>query len=252
MEADFNMFNHLIDKNKQAWGGRDRRPREVYSTLFWVPNEIVTDPFVIEIDPNAPDGIYHILTGFYLPLGNSSVYLPVVQDGQITDVTNISIGPIKIGSTPPELTVDSVDPQTILSQPFGDTPNLTLLGYDVADEAGQPFSTLTAPPALLKLTLYWRSESTLLIDYTTFAHLRDGNGNIVAQKDEPPLDGAYPTGLWNPGEMIADEIMLPLPKNLPAGRYQLVIGLYDFYTGRRLTVPDHPANEVELFDVELP
>jgi len=252
MAADFNMFNHLIGEDKQAWGGRDRRPREVYSTLFWVPDEIVTDPFVLEIDPNAPDGIYYVLTGFYLPVGSSSVYLPVMENGQMTDVTNISIGPVKIGNTPPGLTVESVDPEMPLNQPFGDTSNLTLLGYDVTDEAGRPFSTLAAPPASLKLTLYWRAVSPLMIDYTTFVHLRDGEGNIVAQKDGPPLDGAYPTGLWDPGEMIADEIILPLPTDLSAGKYQLVIGLYDFYTGQRLTVPDHPANEVELFDVELP
>jgi hypothetical protein len=37
---------------------------------------------------------------------------------------------------------------------------------------------------------------------------------------------------------------------LPPG-YQIVVGLYDFQTGQRLTVPGNPANEVQLTDVEI-
>jgi hypothetical protein len=88
-------------------------------------------------------------------------------------------------------------------------------------------------------------------DYTTFLHLRNAAGETVAQKDQPPLNGAYPTSLWERGEIISDTLTLSLPSDLPPGPYHLVTGLYDFQTGQRLTIPGNPANEVNLTDVEL-
>ena len=99
------------------------------------------------------------------------------------------------------------------------------------------------PPLTLKL--YWRSEASLPLDYTVFVHVRNEAGETVAQKDQPPLQGAYPTSLWDPGEIIADEVMIPLPPDLQ-GDYEIVVGLYDFKTGVRLPVPGRPANEVSL------
>jgi hypothetical protein len=74
----------------------------------------------------------------------------------------------------------------------------------------------------------------------------------VAQKDQPPLNGAYPTNLWDAGDIIADKIIIPLPADPPPGEYQIVAGLYDFQTGQRLTVPGNPAEEVSLTHVEIP
>ena len=52
--------------------------------------------------------------------------------------------------------------------------------------------------------------------------------------------------------IVADEIIIPIPENLPTDSYQIVVGFYNFETGQRLSVPDHPANEVELLDVSFP
>ena len=168
--------------------------------------------------------------------------------------------PLKIGSAPPGLTVETATPQSPLNQAFGDTPNLTLLGYDLTDETGQSIkrspnlhsvAPSVAPISNLQLTLYWRSESPLPLDYTTFVHLRNAAGEIVAQKDQPPLNGAYPTSLWDPGEIMADEIAVPVPPKLPTGEYSLVIGMYDFNTGIRLTVPDNPENSLILNTMDI-
>jgi hypothetical protein len=73
----------------------------------------------------------------------------------------------------------------------------------------------------------------------------------VAQKDSPPAAGRYPTGLWDAGEIIEDEISLPLTDIAP-GRYTPVVGLYNLTTGERLAVPGNPANEIALGPVTLP
>jgi hypothetical protein len=102
---------------------------------------------------------------------------------------------------------------------------------------------MSLEPETLNLTLYWRSDATLPTDYTTFVHIRDStgqsagqSGTIVAQMDRPPADGAYPTSLWDPGEVIPDAIQIPVPAQIPAGGYEIVVGLYDPATGKRLGV----------------
>jgi 4-amino-4-deoxy-L-arabinose transferase-like glycosyltransferase len=249
--ADLIIFNHLIDAQQTVWGGKDRRTRDIYSTMLWAPREIVTDPFHVEVAPDAPDGIYRLLVGLYLPVGEAPVSLPLVQDGQLTDVTSVTVGPIKVGSTPSELTIESANPQFTLNQPFGETSDLILLGYDLTDQADHPIDPATdltgsALPQALNLTVYWRSEILVAVDYTTFVHVRNGAGDIIAQQDQPPLNGAYPTSLWDPGELIADTITIPVPPDFAVGSYDLVVGLYDFATGARLVVPDNATNEVLL------
>jgi hypothetical protein len=274
MGDDYTVFTKLLAADGSSHGGRDRRPQEGYSTLYWAPGEVVVDPFGVPVAKDTPNGVYYLNVGLYKQVGNQAISLPLVQDGRPIEATSINIGSVKIGDTPPEWVLETADPAVPLDQPFGETPNLTLLGYDLVDETGQPIPNLqskTVAPALpggrsagvqnpklvlsevegskiqsLTLTLYWRSESPLPVDYTTFVHLQNEAGETVAQQDQPPLGGVYPTSLWDPGEIIADEISLTLPPELPPGEYSLVMGLYDFNTGLRLPVPGQPDNSLLL------
>lgn len=259
MGANFIMFSRIIDQNQESWGGRDRIPREIYSTMFWTDDEVVTDPTTILIEPTTPNGIYHLLVGLYVPVGETAVSLPLIQNGQMTDVTHVTIGPFKVGATPSHFIVDKATPEIELNQPFGDAPNLTLLGYDLNEDLADDFIKSQPPTAIfatekpseLRLKLYWQSETVLLRDYTTFVHVRDENNQTVGQKDQPPLNGAYPTSLWEPSEVIVDEIVIPLPKEIAMGQYDIVVGMYDFYTGQRLSVSNNSSGEVRLIKVEF-
>ncbi len=82
------------------------------------------------------------------------------------------------------------------------------------------------------LTLYWSSEAQTNIDYTTFVRLRDGNDQVVAQKDGPTGNGLYSTSLWGAGEIIADTITLSVPPGRSSGEYTLTIGIYQLETGQ--------------------
>ena len=42
------------------------------------------------------------MIGLYLPVGESPVSLPLMQDGQMTDITSVTLGPITVGETPPK------------------------------------------------------------------------------------------------------------------------------------------------------
>ncbi|MCB0196408.1 MAG: hypothetical protein KDJ65_30930 [Anaerolineae bacterium] len=249
--ADLLMFTRLRDAEGQVWGGYDRRPREFYSTLLWVADEVVADSFSIPVEADAPPGLYYLDVGFYLPMGEAAVSLPLVQQGEMSDVSNVTIGPIKIGSFAAPFLRETATPQTPMDQPFGDDSNITLLGFDLSDAVGQSSTNATSEAHHVALTLYWRSDAPLDRDYTTFVHLRNAGGETVAQHDQPPAGGAYPTGVWSPGEIIVDEVRLPLPDSLPPADYRLVAGLYDPSTGQRLPVPGQSANEVMLTSVQI-
>ena len=169
--------------------------------------------------------------------------LPLFQEGQPLDQTAVLVGPLKIGGPPAGVTVSSAAPQVSLNQALGD--QITVLGYDLSLQRDGETGLQN-----LKLTFYWQAETELGADYTTFLHLRNSANETVAQKDSPPAAGRYPTSLWDKGEIIVDEMVLPLA-GLTAGEYTPVVGLYEFTTGARLPVPGNPANEINLNAIVL-
>jgi hypothetical protein len=98
----------------------------------------------------------------------------------------------------------------------------------------------------LPLVFYWQTLASVQQDYTTFVHLLDNSGKIVAQIDLPPLSGTRPTSLWQVGETVRDEYPLTLPANLPPGAYRLSLGLYVAPNGGRLG-----GNEAEIAGVQV-
>jgi hypothetical protein len=95
------------------------------------------------------------------------------------------------------------------------------------------FQLETQTPEQVDFTLAWRSDQRPQRDYTIFAQLLDVNDNLVAGFDRPPLDGAYPTATWLPGQTIVDPRYIPLADTRP-GTYRLIVGLYDPMTQERM------------------
>ena len=71
-----------------------------------------------------------------------------------------------------------------------------------------------------------------------FVHLLDLDGIVQGQGDAPPLNGEFPTSLWEPGEMVVDTHQLTLHPNAGPGNYQIAIGWYLPTDGTRLAVWD--------------
>jgi len=238
MGEDYQIFDNLLDRNQNRWGGYDRRARDGYSTLLWTPGEVISDAFGVPVDRDTPPGIYTVDLGLYRQIDNGPISLPLIVEGQLTGQTSIRLGPIKVGGPPPEIVVAEATPLVGVNQSLGD--QITLLGYDLVPQVDS-----------LALILYWQANVSPRVDYTTFVHLRNESNQTIAQKDSPPASGQYPTSLWDSGEVIVDKTSLPLD-NVPSGTYTLAVGLYDPVTGERLPVPGNPANEVLLETVELP
>jgi hypothetical protein len=91
----------------------------------------------------------------------------------------------------------------------------------------------------LTVQLRWRSLAPIERSYKVFAHVLDPTGQkVVAQRDSAPLAGRAPTPSWVPGEVLDDELEIPLPAGLAAGGYPLEVGVYEERSGERLLLPN--------------
>ena len=98
------------------------------------------------------------------------------------------------------------------------------------------------PGDRLHLTLTWQATRPFERDLKLFVHLLDASDRIVAQVDPPAGAGAGPEGAdyftsqWDPGQLIANDIVITVPLDAPPGPYRLAFGLYDGDTLERLPV----------------
>ncbi len=125
----------------------------------------------------------------------------------------------------------------------------TLLGVNGIHPSSDP-STSSGQHLHPSLTLVWQADNETTTSYRVFIHLVDENGQIVAQSDGEPAGWTRPTTGWLPGEIILDAHNLSL-ENVPAGSYQLNVGLYDPSTGVRLVL-GNGETAVTIPEVTLP
>lgn len=126
----------------------------------------------------------------------------------------------KVGPVIDESAIDHV-----VNARLGD--DFILLGYDLE-------SPQVRPGEAIHLTLYWEAANKPTEDYTVFVHLLDADGQLVAQQDNQPQNGMYPTNFWDAGERVQDEYTLAVDP----GTYTLAVGMYTLETLQRLPVVD--------------
>jgi len=105
--------------------------------------------------------------------------------------------------------------------------NIRLVGYDFAPVGRQ---------GEYRLSLYWACLAPVSTAYSVFTHVLDRTGQLVTQHDSWPQQGAFPTSIWLPGDIIRDEHPLTLPASLPLSDLTIEVGLYEAESGRRLPV----------------
>jgi hypothetical protein len=89
------------------------------------------------------------------------------------------------------------------------------------------------------LSLYWRptDQAPPPREYLLFIQLSDEAGNLLVEWDGvQPLQGAYPTRFWRPGESLLDYHILRIPEGISEGPVYVRIGYYDPVAGARLPV----------------
>jgi hypothetical protein len=214
LETDYAAFAHLVDAEGQGRAGDDHQPYDGrYPTSAWGAGEMVRDTFTLAVPADAPPGLYDVQVGWYDPATQER--LPV-GDGSS----------LRLAVLPVDWTGTGAGLLAPLDVEFGTGAGsgIRLEGYRW--QAGPGANEL-------EVTLRWRAAGHPQGDYQVFVHLLAGD-DLVGQGDGPPLDGRWPTLLWLPGLALDDVHRVPLPADLPAGRYDLLVGLYDPATGVRL------------------
>jgi hypothetical protein len=110
-----------------------------------------------------------------------------------------------------------------------------LIGYDLDTRRARPGGRLP-------ITLYWQALAPISTSYQVFTHLESDEAGLIAQADGVPVCWTYPTDLWRPGQIIADQHAITIPPEAPPGRYPLQIGLYLADTFERLELLDEAGN----------
>ena len=110
---------------------------------------------------------------------------------------------------------------------------LTLLAYQWRDQSGVRLPVLR-PGGYLDLIAAWRAEGQLPERYVFFVHLLDHDFHRWSQVDQEVERGVYPTTLWEPEMVVADQYRLTVPWGTPPGEYQVLIGAFSGETGQRL------------------
>lgn len=174
-----------------------------YPTSQWPANEIIRGSYLVPVSEEVPSGDFQLELG----LLNSN--------GQLTGQTAV-LGPITIHPFSPENETHLVWQN-----------DMELLGYNQR----QTDDNLLLEP-------FWRSPQSLDNSYKLFIHIVQPDTNeIVVQSDIIPRNWQYPTDIWEPNEVIRDEIIIPLA-DLPNGDYDIWFGWYDSITNEPLRSVD--------------
>ena len=99
------------------------------------------------------------------------------------------------------------------------------------------------PGGVMEVTLYWMALEPLDENLTAFVHLIGPDGKRISQHDGPPAESFSPTTRWEPGEIIPDRHLMPIPEKMPSSPEGLVIGMYRLEPElRNLDVLDQNGN----------
>jgi 4-amino-4-deoxy-L-arabinose transferase-like glycosyltransferase len=242
MKEDHIVYVHLFGQKGDKIGQRDTYPGlGRLPTTLWRPGDAFADSVRVPIYPDSGAPVMaSVEIGLYAR--DTKERLPAF-DSQGRALGQTVIGRVKV--PPPE------GEAVVIPYPIDYTfeDGIALTGYEI----------VRPPVGEWEVTLYWQARGHPSRDYTTFVHLVDEEGNIVAQGDGPPLNGDYPTGAWAPGELVVDRhsiVFGPAMARPAAGYRQRLhwrVGLYDLGSMQRLPVygPDGLRLRADQIELEI-
>jgi hypothetical protein len=207
---DYSVFLHLVNGQDLVPAQRDAFPGMGSLSTQWLkPGQRWAEQRILTLPETAysPDqtvfevGLYDYVSGKRLEAVN--------PEGEIIG-DRVRFGQLSIQAHP------------------GDIPNGTaidfggemeLIGYELDRRALRQGETST-------LTLYWRGKRPMTTNYSISTQFVDESGVKAAQKDAWPLDGAVPTSIWAPGDVVEESRELTVLDGTPPGVYDVYVAVY--------------------------
>jgi len=114
----------------------------------------------------------------------------------------------------------------IMPPTFDDS--LELIGWDINHKASDGSFPVFSRGERAELTFYFRVKKRVASSQKIFMHV-DRPGSRL-HGDHDPVNGAFPTNHWLPGDIIKDEYSLPIDSYASPGTYTIWMG---FYNGKK-------------------
>jgi hypothetical protein len=203
-----------------VYGFLDTREAEMQSPRGLLrAGQIVRGQYLMPVAPEARSGDYALM-----------LQIATGQDYS----TSYRLGTIRVVARS-----HTFEPPSMPLMPSHETVGdaVRLVGYDV-DERDWRDGRLT-------VTLVWQKTTHLPLPgrYKVFVQALNQAGQVVAQSDAEPAQGEAPTTSWLRGEFITDTHVLQLAGPLSES-LQVIAGMYDPDTGKRLAVYDENGQMV--------
>ncbi len=218
-------YVHLLGRQLRPVGQVNTYPGQgAYPLSLLNPGEVVRDVYrvPIAITATAPS-LVRVEVGLFDYGVNNDAPLPVHDSAGAATwgvINTVRLVPVE----PPVYEISRPERFELGGQAM-------LLGSDLSADTVMPGQAIT-------LTLYWQAQARIAEDYHVFVHLvgPQPGEHRVAQGDQAPLNGDWPTWAWEPGQIVRDDYPIALPTDLQPGRYELRAGLYRLSDGWRLPV----------------
>ena len=108
-------------------------------------------------------------------------------------------------------------PKSAVDATLGDS--IRVLGADLPQEA-------LSRGARLSARFYFEGIGDLDRDWMIFLHIDAKQGSYRIHGDHFPVNGKYQTTLWQKGDFVADDWSTVIPRDAPAGVYDVWLGFY--------------------------
>lgn len=203
---------------------------------WWEPGEIIGERFDLRIPLNATSGNYSLALG--MRNLSSGRELTFVDGGSMLALGSIAV---------------TGDPTTLPPDMMANIAHRVGLIHATASARGQRREVVWQEPLIvhpgdtIRVTLTWEALAPPDDNWKVFVHLIDpATHQPIAQQDNPPMGGAFPTFLWFPkwvaGQVVTDPYRIQVPSDAPPGDYRLEVGMYGFTSLRRVPFFDAEGN----------
>ncbi len=205
-------------------------PLSAYPTSRWRPGDRFRSHYGLHISPSLPAGDWQLMLNV-LDQGGDPLW---EQDRALATV---NVAPRERAFTLPGDIPHRIDVS------FGEM--IRLRGFAAP-------RTSVGPGEAIPLTLYWQADGPTERSYTLFVHLLGPDGELEGQVDQIPGGGTTPTSSWAEGQVIVEEIGLPVASDAQPGQYRVAVGFYDAAYGERLPVAGAPGQTLAQNRAVLP
>jgi hypothetical protein len=201
----------------------------MYRTRIWQPDEVVVTHHWLTIPADLQVGRYTLVAGLFRLLHNERL---LVSGSDADPALRVALAPdLRYPPVPPEVIGEA--PETTLQ--FGDFFSMDSLAVRVNDAQQSSSEWEVSPGDTLTVDIFWDVQQRPAEDYSVFLHLSDDPAVAPLAQADVLMGGVLPSGVWQSGDVIHEQLVLSIPSEIEAGEYDLLLGSYFWQTGERLS-----------------